>query len=55
MKDQSKHTNDLRGDEERYRTLVEHVSDWIWEVDDNGVYTFESPRKRIFCAIHPKR
>lgn len=35
---------DLRTDEERFRMLVEHVSDWIWEVDENGIYTYASPR-----------
>ena len=30
--------------EDRFRMLVEHVSDWIWEVDENGIYTYASPR-----------
>ncbi|MEC2076122.1 bifunctional diguanylate cyclase/phosphodiesterase [Metabacillus fastidiosus] len=33
-----------QNDEERFRMLVEHVSDWIWEVDANGIYTYASPR-----------
>jgi len=28
--------------EQRYRTLVEATSDWIWEVDQNGRYTFSN-------------
>ncbi len=31
------------GAEDRFRTLVEATSDWIWEVDDEGVYTYASP------------
>jgi diguanylate cyclase (GGDEF)-like protein/PAS domain S-box-containing protein len=30
--------------EEKYRSLVETTSDWIWEVDQRGVYTFSSPK-----------
>ena len=28
--------------EQRYRTLVDVTSDWIWEVDPNGRYTFSN-------------
>ncbi|MEE9376899.1 MAG: PAS domain S-box protein [Candidatus Lokiarchaeia archaeon] len=34
----------LRISEERFRSLVETTSDWIWEVDQNGVYTYSSPK-----------
>ena len=34
----------LRESEERYRSLVETISDWVWEVDEHGVYTYVSPR-----------
>ena len=32
--------------EERFRNLVETTSDWIWQVDENGVYTYVSPQVR---------
>ena len=35
---------DLRQSEERFRNLVETTSDWIWEVDNHGNYTYSSPQ-----------
>ncbi len=29
--------------EEKYRTLIETITDWIWEVDTDGIYTYVSP------------
>ncbi|WP_080848746.1 sensor domain-containing protein [Cytobacillus gottheilii] len=40
-------------DEERYRVLVEHVSDWIWEVDEKGIYTYASPRVKDILGYEP--
>ena len=34
----------LRESEEKFRALVESTSDWIWEVDVNGRYTYSSPQ-----------
>lgn len=34
----------LQKSEERFRNLVETTSDWVWEVDENGVYTYASPK-----------
>ena len=38
----------------RYRDLVETISDWIWEVDDRGVYTYVSPRVRDILGYEPE-
>ena len=35
---------ELRESEERFRNLTEITSDWIWEVDKNGFYTYVSPK-----------
>lgn len=34
----------LRESKERFRSLVETCSDWIWEVNEQGVYTYASPK-----------
>jgi len=34
----------LKESEERFRNLVETTSDWIWEVDTKGNYTYASPQ-----------
>ena len=30
----------------RFRSLVEATSDWIWEIDAKGIYTYSSPKIR---------
>ena len=34
----------LRESEAKFRSLVESTSDWIWELDENGHYTYSSPQ-----------
>jgi PAS domain S-box-containing protein len=34
----------LRESEAKFRALVESTSDWIWEVDEHGAYTYSSPQ-----------
>ena len=34
----------LRESEEKFRSLVESSSDWIWEVNEQSVYTYASPQ-----------
>jgi len=44
----------LRSMQEKFRNLVESVSDWVWEVDRNGVYTYVSPRVRDLLGYEPE-
>jgi len=44
---------ELNASEGRFRSLVETTSDWIWEVDQNGVYTYVSPRVRELIGYEP--
>ncbi len=43
----------LRQSEERFRALTESTSDWIWEVDQNGVYTYASPKIKDLLGYEP--
>ncbi|HSB01955.1 MAG TPA: PAS domain S-box protein [Anaerolineales bacterium] len=44
----------LRKSEGRFRALVETTSDWVWEVDANGVYTYVSPKVRDLLGYQPE-
>lgn len=43
----------LRESEERFRSLVETTSDWIWEVDHNAAYTYTSPKIKDLLGCEP--
>ena len=43
----------LCAERDRYRQLVESTSDWLWEVDENAVYTYSSPRVRDLLGYEP--
>jgi len=44
----------LRESELRFRTLVETSTDWIWEVDENSVYVYSSPKVRELLGYEPE-
>ncbi|MFX1532561.1 MAG: PAS domain S-box protein, partial [Promethearchaeota archaeon] len=44
----------LKESEEKFRTLVETTSDWIWEVDRNGKYVYSSPKIRELLGYEPE-
>jgi PAS domain S-box-containing protein/putative nucleotidyltransferase with HDIG domain len=44
----------LRESEEKYRDLVETINDWIWEVDQNGLLTYISPRISDLLGYEPE-
>ncbi|MDM8559214.1 PAS domain S-box protein, partial [Candidatus Parabeggiatoa sp. HSG14] len=43
----------LQASEERFRSLVESTSDWIWEIDDQGNFTYVSPRIKDILGYTP--
>lgn len=44
----------LQANEQKYRALVETTSDWIWEVDRNGIYTYASPQVKPLLGYAPE-
>lgn len=38
---------------DRFRDLIETTSDWVWEVDANGVYTYASPKVKEILGYEP--
>ncbi|MDL1981229.1 MAG: PAS domain S-box protein [Deltaproteobacteria bacterium] len=45
---------ELRKSKEQFQVLVESSSDWIWEVDRNGVYTYVSPKVKDILGYKPE-
>gem|GEM_PF-1536717 len=43
----------LSDSENRYRNLIETTRDWVWEVDENTVYTYVSPRAFAIIGYQP--
>ncbi len=44
----------LHQSEERFRNLVENTSDWVWEADTSGTYTYVGPRVREILGYEPE-
>ncbi|MBN1947562.1 MAG: PAS domain S-box protein [Bradymonadales bacterium] len=44
----------LRESEIRYRTLVETISDWAWETDAKGNFSYSSPRVMDLLGYQPE-
>jgi PAS domain S-box-containing protein len=40
--------DELRESEERLRDIMFSIADWVWEVDENGVYTYSSQKGSDF-------
>jgi len=43
----------LRNSETRFRALVETISDWIWEIDNKGFFTYSSPKIKELLGYEP--
>jgi len=44
----------VRESELRFRSLVETSTDWIWEVDENSLYVYSSPKIRDLLGYEPE-
>lgn len=39
---------------DRFKALTENTSDWIWEIDENAIYTYASPRIKELLGYEPE-
>jgi PAS domain S-box-containing protein len=44
---------ELQASEQRFRSLIETSSDWVWEVDQNYIYTYSSPTSLDILGYPP--
>ncbi len=44
----------IKESETRFRNLVESTSDWVWELDRDGVFTYVSPKARDILGYAPE-
>jgi PAS domain S-box-containing protein len=44
----------LRRSEQRFRDIAENSSEWIWEVDAQGIYTYSSPVVKKILGYEPE-
>ena len=44
----------LRQSEGKFRSLVESTNDWIWEVNEQGAYTYVSPQVKNILGYAPE-
>jgi PAS domain S-box-containing protein len=42
-----------RQSEEKFRTLVENTIDWVWQVDQDGIYNYVSPQVEPLLGYKP--
>ncbi len=44
----------LKRSEEKYRNLVENINDWVFELNENYVFTYSSPRSKSVVGYEPE-
>lgn len=44
----------LRESRERFQAMIESTSDWIWEVNTKGIYTYSSPKVKDLLGYAPE-
>ncbi len=45
----------LKRSHEKFRSLVENTTDWIWEIDEHCRYTYASPQVRELLGYEPDK
>ncbi|MDP8246858.1 MAG: PAS domain S-box protein [Candidatus Tritonobacter lacicola] len=53
-KEQERSKSALQASEKKFKSLIEASSDWVWEVDRNGIYTYASPKVKDLLGYEPE-
>lgn len=51
--DQRRAPASIHESEEKYRNLIENISDWVWETDRNMVFVYSNPRVKDYLGYIP--
>jgi PAS domain S-box-containing protein len=51
---QSRARGPSREGEEKYRDLIENISDWVWEADIDLIFTYTNPRVKDYLGYMPE-
>jgi PAS domain S-box-containing protein len=51
--DHKKSENALRDSEKKFRTIIENTIDWVWQVDNEGIYNYVSPQAEQILGYKP--
>lgn len=46
--------SELQRSEAKYKGLVETTYDWVWEIDEDGLYRYSSPRSETLLGYAPE-
>ncbi len=46
--------SELSISENRFRNLIENISDWVWEIDRDGVFVYTSPSVQLILGYEPE-
>lgn len=46
-------TKELKESTTRFRSLIETISDWIWEINEENIFTYSSPRVKDLLGYDP--
>ncbi|MHA1727703.1 MAG: PAS domain S-box protein [Promethearchaeota archaeon] len=52
--ERKKAEEELYESEEKFRSIVENITDWVWEIDLNGIYTYSSPKIKELLGFKPE-
>ncbi len=44
----------MNDSDRKFRALIETINDWVWEVDEKGVYTYVSPQIEDILGYKPE-